>query len=58
MTNKTTKQTETARDSRAKADASKRFTLSWGWFLAPRFGAAASGGLEYEPLPASSRKAA
>ncbi|HJU90291.1 MAG TPA: hypothetical protein VJ672_12915 [Gemmatimonadaceae bacterium] len=36
----------------------KRFTLSWGWFLAPLFGAAGSGGLEYEPLPISRKKSA
>jgi hypothetical protein len=26
------------------------FTTIWGWFTAPRFGSAGSGGLEYEPL--------
>ena len=27
------------------------FTTLWGWFTAPRFGSAGSGGLEYEPFP-------
>jgi hypothetical protein len=27
------------------------FTTIWGWFTAPRFGSAGSGGLEYEPFP-------
>ena len=27
------------------------FTTVWGWFTAPRFGSAGSGGLEYEPFP-------
>lgn len=27
------------------------FTTVWGWFTAPRFGSAGSGGLEYEPVP-------
>ncbi len=31
--------------------AGARFTTLWGWFTAPRFGAAGSGGLEYEPFP-------
>ena len=26
------------------------FTTIWGWFTAPRFGSAGSGGLEYEPF--------
>ena len=26
------------------------FTTIWGWFTAPPFGSAGSGGLEYEPL--------
>jgi hypothetical protein len=26
------------------------FTTLWGWFTAPRFGSAGSGGLEYEPM--------
>ena len=30
---------------------SARFTTIWGWFTAPRFGSAGSGGLEYEPFP-------
>jgi hypothetical protein len=30
---------------------SSRFTTLWGWFTAPRFGSAGSGGLEYEPFP-------
>ena len=30
---------------------SARFTTLWGWFTAPRFGSAGSGGLEYEPFP-------
>jgi hypothetical protein len=27
------------------------FTTVWGWFTAPRFGSAGSGGLEYETFP-------
>ncbi|HEX2095088.1 MAG TPA: YHS domain-containing protein [Longimicrobiaceae bacterium] len=27
------------------------YTTTGGWFTAPKFGAAGSGGLEYEPLP-------
>jgi hypothetical protein len=30
---------------------SSLFTTLWGWFTAPRFGSAGSGGLEYEPFP-------
>ena len=34
-----------------KRTISSRFTTLWGWFTAPRFGSAGSGGLEYEPFP-------
>ena len=44
MTTQTTKKPErTARES--------LFTTLWGWFTAPKFGSAGSGGLEYEPFP-------
>ena len=44
MTAQTTKKAErTARES--------LFTTLWGWFTAPKFGSAGSGGLEYEPFP-------
>jgi hypothetical protein len=42
---KTEKQTTKKRTIRS------RFTTLWGWFTAPRFGSAGSGGLEYEPFP-------
>lgn len=42
-THKTKQTTRVVRDS--------LFTTVWGWFTAPRFGSAGSGGLEYEPLP-------
>lgn len=34
-----------------KRTITSRFTTLWGWFTAPRFGSAGSGGLEYEPFP-------
>lgn len=34
-----------------KHTITSRFTTLWGWFTAPRFGSAGSGGLEYEPFP-------
>jgi hypothetical protein len=40
-----------ARTTKAKRAISARFTTLWGWFTAPRFGSAGSGGLEYEPFP-------
>ncbi len=43
MTTQPTKKTKRVRDS--------LFTTLWGWFTAPRFGSAGSGGLEYEPFP-------
>jgi hypothetical protein len=45
-----------AREQERQAPA--RWTVSWGWFTAPRFGAAGSGGLEYEPLPIRRKDAA
>ena len=39
----------TNRPKRAVRDS--LFTTLWGWFTAPRFGSAGSGGLEYEPFP-------
>ena len=42
-TQTTTKAKRTTRDS--------LFTTLWGWFTAPKFGSAGSGGLEYEPFP-------
>jgi hypothetical protein len=44
MTTQTTKKAKrTPRES--------LFTTLWGWFTAPKFGSAGSGGLEYEPFP-------
>ena len=42
---------KTQRKNQVKRAISARFTTIWGWFTAPRFGAAGSGGLEYEPFP-------
>jgi hypothetical protein len=42
----TQRTTKTKRPSRESL-----FTTLWGWFTAPRFGSAGSGGLEYEPFP-------
>ena len=36
---------------KAKRATTSLFTTVWGWFTAPRFGSAGSGGLEYEPFP-------
>jgi hypothetical protein len=42
---------QSARDSRRQSMArAGRFTTIWGWFTAPLFGSAASGGLEYERI--------
>ena len=44
-------QQKNARDSRRQStERAGRFTTIWGWFTAPLFGAAGSGGLEYEPI--------
>ena len=43
----TTKTTQKARRARRES----LFTTLWGWFTAPKFGSAGSGGLEYEPFP-------
>jgi hypothetical protein len=37
--------------NKAKRVTGSLFTTLWGWFTAPRFGSAGSGGLEYEPFP-------
>ena len=39
------------RKDAVKRAISSRFTTIWGWFTAPRFDSAGSGGLEYEPFP-------
>ena len=50
-TRNTKSQRSSTRKLRRQApDRTTRFTTLWGWFTAPRFGAAGSGGLEYEPL--------
>jgi hypothetical protein len=54
---RTARREDGARDDR-QSPTSGRYTISWGWFTAPRFGAAGSGGLEYEPLPERKRDAA
>ena len=41
----------TEKKTTEKRTISSRFTTLWGWFTAPRFGSAGSGGLEYEPFP-------
>ena len=39
------------RQQRKRVTRDSLFTTIWGWFTAPRFGSAGSGGLEYEPFP-------
>jgi hypothetical protein len=46
-----TTQTTKATNKGKRAGRDSLFTTLWGWFTAPRFGAAGSGGLEYEPFP-------
>jgi hypothetical protein len=48
MTTETTTKTTTKTKRLARQSL---FTTLWGWFTAPRFGSAGSGGLEYEPFP-------
>ena len=44
--------TETTHKTKTKvATGRSLFTTLWGWFTAPRFGSAGSGGLEYETFP-------
>lgn len=38
------------RQQKKRVTRDSLFTTIWGWFTAPRFGSAGSGGLEYEPL--------
>jgi hypothetical protein len=38
------------RQQKKRVHRESLFTTIWGWFTAPRFGSAGSGGLEYEPL--------
>jgi hypothetical protein len=45
----TTDTTHTTSEKRGRPGS--LFTTLWGWFTAPRFGSAGSGGLEYEPFP-------
>ncbi|HJR63266.1 MAG TPA: hypothetical protein VJ803_06145 [Gemmatimonadaceae bacterium] len=45
------KREQNARDPRRQSTRrAGRFTTIWGWFTAPLFGSAGSGGLEYEPI--------
>jgi hypothetical protein len=39
-----------SRQQKKRVPRESLFTTIWGWFTAPRFGSAGSGGLEYEPL--------
>jgi len=41
----------TQTNTKPKRATTSLFTTIWGWFTAPRFGSAGSGGLEYEPFP-------
>jgi hypothetical protein len=43
--------TTDATDKAKRVTRDSLFTTLWGWFTAPRFGSAGSGGLEYEPFP-------
>ena len=52
----TTHDTDTTQATKAtnkgkRAGRGSLFTTLWGWFTAPRFGSAGSGGLEYETFP-------
>ena len=42
---------KTQSTKKPKRTPTSLFTTVWGWFTAPRFGSAGSGGLEYEPFP-------
>jgi hypothetical protein len=41
---------QSSRGAHRSTERAGRFTTIWGWFTAPLFGAAGSGGLEYEPI--------
>jgi hypothetical protein len=52
MTTDTLERTKASpKDHEDTREAPARYTVTWGWFAAPRFGAAGSGGLEYEDVP-------